>query len=117
MAVADAAFVLVVVEREAVELIDDRAIGLARGAGESGEHHVDLVALKHAPHEFLVARIVRLGVVDHQFKFAPGNAAGSVDLVGGELNAMHLSDGRQREVAGLVLQDAELDRVLRERRA
>jgi hypothetical protein len=58
-----------------------------------------------------------LGVVDHQFKFAPGNAAGCIDFIGGELNAVHLSDRCQREVAGLVLQDPELDRVRRMGRA
>ena len=46
--VADAALVLVVVEGEAVELVHDRPVGLARGRGEAGEDHVHLVRLQHA---------------------------------------------------------------------
>ena len=43
--------------------------------------------------------------------------AGGVDLIGSELNAVYFSDGRQREVAGLVLQHTKLDRIRRIGRA
>ena len=109
--VADAAFILVVVEGKAVELVDDRPIGFARGAGEAGEHDVDLVALQDAPHEFLIAGVVGLGVVDHQLDRAAGDTAGRVDLVGGELDAMHLADGGEGKIARLVFQHADLDRI------
>ena len=109
--VADAALVLIVVECEPVELIHDRAIRLPRRAREPGEHHIHLIPLQHAAHEFLVARVVRLRVVDHQFQRSAGDAALGVDLFGGELDAVNLADGREREIAGLVLKHAEFDRV------
>ena len=108
--VADAAFILVVVEGEPVELVDDRPVGLARGGGEAGEHHVDLVALQHAAHELLVAVVVGLRVIDHEFDRAPGDAARLVDFLGRELDGVNLADGRGGEVAGLVLENADLDR-------
>ena len=111
MRVADAAFVLVVVEGEAVELVDDRPVGLARGAREAGEDHVDLVLLQDAPHELLEARVVGLGVVDHELDRTSRDAARLVDFVGSELNAVNLADRRKREVARLILKHAELDRV------
>ncbi len=116
VAVADAAFVLVVVEGEAVELVDDRAIRLARGRREAREHDVDLVALEHAPHELLVARIVGLRVVRNELERPAHDAARLVDLVGGELDGVNLADGGRGEVAGLILQHAELDRVFRRER-
>ena len=110
VAVADTALILVVVERQPVELVDDRPIGLARGAGEAGEHDVDLVALQHPAHEFLVARVVRLSIVDHEVDRPARDAARLVDLVRGELDAVDLADRRQREVARLVFEHPDLDR-------
>ncbi len=112
--VADAALVLVVVEGEAVELVDDRPVGLTRGAGEAGEDDVHLVALEHAAHHFLIAGIVGLGVVDDQLDLAPGDAAGLVDLLGGQLDAVDLRQRGGGELTGLVFQDADFHRALRQ---
>ena len=111
MGVANAALVLVVVERQTVELVDDGPVGFTRGAREAGEHDVDLVLLQHAPHEFLVARVVRLRVVDIKVDLPPRDAAGLVDFIRGELNAMNLADRRDCEIARLVFKHAELDRI------
>jgi hypothetical protein len=52
-----------------------------------------------------------LGVVGNKLERPAADTAGLVDLLGCELDRMHLADGGGREVAGLVLQYAELDRT------
>ena len=97
--IADAAFVLIVVEDETVELVHDRPVRLTRGTGKAGEHHVGLVTLQHAPHELLVARVVGLRVVGDQLDLAPGDAALGIDLVGCQLDAVHLADRGDGKIA------------------
>ena len=111
MRVADAAFVLVVVEGKAVELVDDRPVSFARGARKAGEHGVHLILLQNAPHELLEARVVGLRVVDHELEWTSRDPAGLVDLVGGKLDAVDLADRRKRKVARLILKHSELDRL------
>ena len=112
VAVADAAFVLVGVEVEHVAVVDDRADGLARGAGGAGEQHVDLVPVEQPAGEFLEVRVVELRIVGDQLELPPGDAAGLVDLLDGELRAAHLRQGEERDLAGLVFEQADLDRRL-----
>jgi hypothetical protein len=93
-------------------LVDDRPVGFARCRREASKDDVDLVALQHAAHELLVAGVVRLGVVDDELNRPAVDAAGGVDLFGSELDSVHLDHGGGREIAGLVLQHADLDGLL-----
>ena len=72
--VGDAAFVLVGVEIELLELVDDRADRLALGAGESGHQHVDLVLLDQAAGELLPERVVALPVEREELELAAEHA-------------------------------------------
>ena len=68
--VGHAAFILVGVEVELLELVDDRPDGLALGAGEARHQHVDLVLLDHPARELLPDRIIALPVCRDQLQLA-----------------------------------------------
>ena len=170
--VGHAAFVLVGVEVELLELVDDRPDRLALGAGEARHQHVDLVLLDQAAGELLPQRVVALAVdrdeldlaaedallagidqhvgllvedevglvlgpavvddvearallADHRrvggdlaldAELAGADAGGPlqrlalVDLLHRELGGVELLDAVDREVAQLVLDEADLDR-------
>ena len=72
--VGDAAFVLVGVEVELLELVDDRPDRLALGAGEARDQHVDLVLLDHAARELLPDRVVALAVGRDELQLAAEHA-------------------------------------------
>ncbi len=60
--VGDAAFILVRVEIELLELVDDRPDRLPLGAGEARDEHVDLVLLDELARELLPDGVVALAV-------------------------------------------------------
>ena len=111
--IANAAFVLVVVECQPLKLVDNRAIGFARGRGKACKNHVNLVALQHPAHEFLIPGVVRLGVIGNQLNWTATDTPGGVDLFSRKGNGIHLNHGCGREITGLVFQDTDLDGVLR----
>ena len=111
--VGDAAFILVGVEVELLELVDDRPDRLALGAGEAGDQHVDLVLLDHAAGELLPDRVVALPVGRDQLQLAAEDALlAGIDQ---DLVVLVVTRDRSRSFAAVV-DDVELGALLADHR-
>ena len=113
VAVADAAFILGVVEIQRLEVVEHRPDHLARGRGDAAMHDGDLVLQRRLLRELGVELHVRLGVVVDQLDLPAEQAAGRVGLLDGKRQRVDHRLAVDVEAAREIVDAGDADRIFR----
>ena len=112
VAVAHTAFIERVVEVERLEAVEDRADGLAAGAGDAPHDDRDLVLQRKLRRILRIERHVGLGIVNDALDLAAEQAALRVDLLDGHQHDLVHRDAGEIDEAGEVVQAPDQDRIV-----
>ena len=113
VAVADAAFILRVVEIQRLEAVEHRPDDLARGRGDAAMHDGDLVLQRRLLGELRIELHVRLGVVVDQLDLPAEQAARRVGLLDRKRQRVDHRLAVDVEAAREVVDAGHADRVFR----